>query len=64
MKIIDSGKRKLLVYKNRTQRLNDLIETDDSLDREDHSIQLPWQMMDAPSEEELKKRHEMRKEQG
>ena len=42
MKVIDSGKRKLLVYKNRTQRLNDLIESDDSLDREDHSIQLPW----------------------
>jgi hypothetical protein len=37
---------------------------EDTAEKEDHVIQLPWQMIDAPTEDELKKRHEMRKEQG
>lgn len=36
----------------------------EEIDKEDHVIQLPWTVETAPSEEELKKRHEMRKEQG
>ena len=55
-----------IVYKNRIQRQNDLIAEaeGDTLDKEDHVIQLPWTMEAAPTEEELKKRQEMRKEQG
>lgn len=34
------------------------------MDKEDHVVQLPWQTVEAPTDEEIKKRHEMRKEQG
>jgi hypothetical protein len=34
------------------------------IDREDHVIQLPWTQIAEPTEEDLKKRQEMRKEQG
>ena len=34
------------------------------MDREDHVIQLPWVVEQQPNEDELKRRHEIRKEQG
>lgn len=40
-----------------------MLESDE-IDKEDHVIQLPWTMEPVPTDEELKKRHEMRKEQG
>lgn len=57
------GGKKILTYKNRIQRQIEL-EGEDQVDREDHVIQLPWQIVEAPTDEEIKKRHEMRKEQG
>jgi hypothetical protein len=58
----DIGKRKIMIYKNRVQRQNDLIGDEDTIDKEDHVIQFPFTMEAAPSEDELQKRHEMRKE--
>ena len=37
---------------------------DDGIDREDNIVQLPWTPEQMPTNEELKKRAEMRKEQG
>lgn len=47
-----------ITYKSRTQRQNELIAAaeGDSIDREDHVIQLPWTVEAPPTEEELKKR--------
>jgi len=58
-----SGGKKILTYKNRIQRQIEL-EGEDLVDKEDHVVQLPWQTVEAPTDEEIKKRHEMRKEQG
>jgi hypothetical protein len=56
---------KVLLYKNRIERDNlKLFGECAGVDREDHVMQLPWIAEVAPSEEEVKKRIEMRKEQG
>ncbi|CDW79283.1 actin-related protein 5 [Stylonychia lemnae] len=60
----DTLGRKLVIYKSRTHKLNDQLGEDEALDKEDHVIQLPWVMESAPTDEEMKRRHEMRKEQG
>lgn len=55
------------VYKNRTQLLIDrLNEGRDMADifTEDKILQLSWQPETLPTSDELKKRQEMRKEQG
>lgn len=53
--------RKLVIYKGRTQRQNEL-EGEDVVDKEDHIIQLPWQQEPIPTDDEIRRRHEMRKE--
>ena len=49
-------------YSSRSARQNAL--EDDSIDKEDHVLQRPWQPELQPTPEELQRRHEMRKEQG
>lgn len=44
--------------------MNEQLGEDDHIDKEDHVIQLPWVMEAAPTDDELKRRHDMRKEQG
>lgn len=51
-----------VVYKSRTDFLISKLELQDDVDIEDHIVQLPWQPEQMPSNEELKKRQEIRKE--
>ena len=51
-------------YKNCVQKHNEELGEESKLNMEDHLIQFPWQPEQMPTDEELKKRREMRKEQG
>ncbi len=53
-----------VVYKSRTDFLISKLNQEEDLDTEDHIVQLPWQPEQMPTNEELKKRQEIRKEQG
>lgn len=56
---------KVKVYRNRTDYLISKMEDqDDDLDHEDHCIQFPWTPEKMPTPEEIRKRQEVRKEQG
>jgi hypothetical protein len=39
-----------------------MLADGDDIDKDDHIIQFPWTIEAAPSDDEIKKRHEMRKE--
>lgn len=56
------------VYRNRTdcliERLEEGAELASGILTEDKIMQLPWQPETLPTSDELKKRQEMRKEQG
>jgi len=58
------GLRRIRVYRNRISKQQEEGDADDEIDKEDHIIQFPWTVQEPPSEEEMKKRHEIRKEQG
>jgi hypothetical protein len=51
-----------VVYKSRTDFLISKLNQEEDLDTEDHIVQLPWQPEQMPTNEELKKRQEIRKE--
>eukprot|EP00349_Pseudokeronopsis_sp_Brazil_P008678 CAMPEP_0202969588 /NCGR_PEP_ID=MMETSP1396-20130829/15393_1 /ASSEMBLY_ACC=CAM_ASM_000872 /TAXON_ID= /ORGANISM="Pseudokeronopsis sp., Strain Brazil" /LENGTH=42 /DNA_ID= /DNA_START= /DNA_END= /DNA_ORIENTATION= len=42
--------------------MNEEFERDDDIDKEDHVIQFPWQVEAPPTEDEMKRRTDMRKE--
>ena len=50
------------VYKSRTEFLIAKMGDDAFIDQEDHLIQLAWTPEQMPSNEELRKRQEIRKE--
>lgn len=60
---IQPKRQKVDTYRNRTSRLN-AENSESDIDTEDHIIQRPWEPEVVPSQEELQRRHEMRKEQG